>query len=367
MAEKNIKKKKSPFKIIIGFFCLLLAFILVTVPLTIAAFMFFNSPLRTDQMPFVLLEQDGIRRAEAGHYYVEVRRGETSQSVGRRLERAGLIRNRYFWNLLGRVEKEHIKSGTYLVDVPMSQIAIMRLLISGKQTLHRVTIKEGLTVRKMAKVFEDAGICSAQDFIASSKDTQIINLYNIPNNSMEGYLFPDTYFFPSGYPAEDVIKAMADNFFKRLETIDPSIITMSQNELNEKVIVASIIEREYRIAEEASLMAGVFYNRLRINMGLQSCATVEYIITEIQGKPHPRVITAEDLEIRNPYNTYMWAGLPPGPISSPGELALRAAFFPERTEYFYFRLEDAATGRHYFSRTNDEHIRAGRLIPRGDL
>jgi UPF0755 protein len=109
-------------------------------------------------------------------------------------------------------------------------------------------------------------------------------------------------------------------------------------------------------------MAGVFHNRLRINMGLQSCATVEYIITEIQGKPHPTVIYNQDLEIRDPYNTYMWAGLPPGPISAPGSVALQAVMFPRETEYLYFRLDDPATGKHYFSKTLDEHIKAGQLF-----
>ena len=179
---------------------------------------------------------------------------------------------------------------------------------------------------------------------------------------MEGYLFPDTYFLPVGFPPEQIIIMMADNFFKKIENIIPNALNIDQNELHEKVILASIVEREYRLAEEAPLIAGVFTNRLNINMGLQSCATVEYIITEILGRPHPRIITRQDLEIRNSYNTYMWTGLPPGPISVPGAVALTSAFFPANTQYFYFRVEDARIGKHYFSRTNDEHINAGQLV-----
>jgi UPF0755 protein len=179
---------------------------------------------------------------------------------------------------------------------------------------------------------------------------------------MEGYLFPDTYLFPADYPADQVVKAMKENFFKKIEVINPQVTTMTAEQINEKVILASIIEREYRVAEEAPLIAGVFTNRLHINMALQSCATVEYISTEIQGKPHPTHIYNQDLEIRDPYNTYQRPGLPPGPISAPGAVALRAAMFPETTEYLYFRVEDVALGRHYFSRTLDEHIKAGQLV-----
>ena len=133
------------------------------------------------------------------------------------------------------------------------------------------------------------------------------------------------------------------------------------NEINRIVIMASIVEREYRMAEEAPRIAGVFLNRLRINMLLQSCATVQYIMTEIQGLPHPTVLLYRDLEVRNPYNTYMFRGLPPGPIAAPGLIALRATVYPETTDFLYFRLVDPAIGRHHFSRTFDEHLRVGRL------
>ncbi|MDR1950591.1 MAG: endolytic transglycosylase MltG, partial [Spirochaetaceae bacterium] len=134
---------------------------------------------------------------------------------------------------------------------------------------------------------------------------------------------------------------------------------------NRRVIIASIVEREYRRPEEAPLMAGVFYNRLSIGMALQSCATVEYIITEIQGKPHPETLYDRDTAIQNPYNTYIRPGLPPGPISAPGMVALDAAFSPESSDYLYFRLVDPREGRHYFSKTFDDHIRAASLYVKG--
>ena len=154
---------------------------------------------------------------------------------------------------------------------------------------------------------------------------------------------------------------MADTFFAKLGEIFPDFSSLPPEELNKKVIIASIVEREYRLDDEAALMAGVFYNRLAIGMALQSCATVEYVITEIQGKPHPEILYTRDTEIRNPYNTYIRPGLPPGPISAPGGVALEAAFNPRESGYLYFRLRDPAEGRHYFSRTLDDHIRAGNL------
>ena len=189
----------------------------------------------------------------------------------------------------------------------------------------------------------------------------MLNSYNIPGAIMEGYLYPDTYLFPLNYPAVKVVTTMADNFFKRLYEINSQAQTMTAREINDCITIASIVEREYRISDEASLMAGVFYNRLRIGMALQSCATVEYIITEIQGRPHPQILLNRDLEIQNPYNTYIRPGLPPTPISAPGETALKAAFYPKKTEFLYFRLIDLPSGEHYFSRTLDDHIRAGAL------
>jgi len=291
----------------------------------------------------------------------EIRRGETARSVGGRLEEAGLIRSRHFWVLLNRAQKEFIKTGTYRLELPLNQLAIYRIFVSGKQVLNRITVPEGVTLKKAARIFDESNICSAQDFLAAAEDAELLSFYNIPGNTFEGYLFPDTYFFPEGYPASGVIKKMTDTFFERIGSIEPEALTMNPMELNKRVIIASIVEREYRQAEEAPLMAGVFFNRLDINMALQSCATVEYVITEIQGRPHPELLLNRDIEIRNPYNTYITPGLPPGPISSPGATALRAAFAPQVSDYLYFRLTDPERGLHYFSRTLDDHIRAGLL------
>jgi UPF0755 protein len=307
----------------------------------------------------------GTVTVEEGYALVEVRNGESAASVGQRLETAGLIRNRYFWNLLYRLDKQYVKTGMYKFAIPASQLEIRSVLVSGRQTLIRVTVPEGVTLKKTALILEDAGICAAADFLAAASDQAVLDRYHIPGKTMEGYLYPDTYFFSLSYPAVQAVQTMADTFFLRIAGIAGDAEELSPRELNERVTVASVVEREYRAADEAPRMAGVFYNRLRIGMPLQSCATVEYVITEIQGRPHPDVLYNRDLEILDPYNTYIRAGLPPGPISAPGSVALNAAFHPAPSDYLYFRLIDPSQGRHYFSRTLDDHIQAGVLYVKG--
>lgn len=346
---KKIRATALVSKIISG----IISIIIIVVAVVFAGAVYFNSqPGRT---PSVMEDNSLI---------FEVRSGESASSVGQRLENAGIIRNRYFWNLLFRLDNEHIKTGTYKIAFPATTIEIRSVLTSGGQLLVRVTIPEGVTLSKASKIIEEAGICGAEGFLKASASKEILDLYNIPGASMEGYLYPDTYLFPLNYPASKVVSAMAETFFRRLREIAPDafgIQSITPAELNMRVIIASIVEREYRIGEEAPLIAGVFYNRLKIGMALQSCATVEYVITEVQGRPHPEVLFNRDLEIKDPYNTYMQPGLPPGPISAPGEIALKAAFNPASSDYLYFRLIDENAGRHYFSRTLDDHIRAGNL------
>ncbi|MCL2763195.1 MAG: endolytic transglycosylase MltG [Treponema sp.] len=354
------------FKKIIGFAAFLLGLILCTGLAVAALFIHGNSPPaffpNSWERDGIMLEQLGM---DAAVIRFEVRRGESAQSVGQRLADAGIIRNRYVWSILCRIEKEFIKNGSYRIELPSSQIAIHQLLVSGRQMLLRVTIPEGLTLKKTARLLEEAGICPADDFLAAAAAPETVAHYRIPGTTMEGYLYPETYFFPPVYPAAKVVQTMADTFFSRIGDISGSTLTMSPEALNRLVILASIVEREYRLPEEAPVMAGVFSNRLRIGMALQSCATVEYVITEIQGRPHPEFLTTRDIEIRDPYNTYVRPGLPPGPISNPGAVALSAVLSPTASNYLYFRLIDPASGKHYFSRTLDDHIQAGRLYLKG--
>jgi UPF0755 protein len=325
--------------------------------------LYYNAP--PQEAPLSGGDFAGAKREDGGTVLFEVREGESAYGVGQRLEQAGLIKNRHFWNILCRVKKDFLKTGTYRLTVPASQMEIRSVLVEGKQLLLRVTIPEGVTLKKAAAIIGQSGICTAEDFLAAAADKVIIASYRIPGQTMEGYLYPETYFFPSSFPAERVVKTMADMFFEKLRELAPESASLMPDELNEIVILASIVEREYRVDDEAPIMAGVFRNRMKINMALESCATVEYIITEIQGKPHPHVLYFEDIAIQHPYNTYVNSGLPPGPISFPGRTALDASLHPARTDYLFFRLVDESAGRHYFSKTLDAHIKAGALFVKG--
>ncbi|GHU83750.1 hypothetical protein FACS189468_9140 [Spirochaetia bacterium] len=368
MKGKAKKKRESVpmprfFRILFSILSSLIALALFLAAVAFGVLFFCNSPPKTVPRGS---EYDGSIRMEGdGSALVEVREGESAYSVGRRLEGAGLIRTRYFWNLLSRMDDQYVKAGLYRIKIPATQMDIRSVLVGGRQILIRVTIPEGITLKKIARLLAEADICPETSFLAAASDRGILNDYHIPGKTMEGYLYPETYYFPQGFAADRVIRTMADTFFDRIAEIEGAAAALSPEELNKTVIMASIVERECQVQDEAVLMAGVFYKRLDIGMRLESNATVEYVITEIQGKPHPVRQFNRDTEIEDPYNTYVRSGLPPGPICVPGANALDAAFHPAETEYLYFRVVDPDTGRHFFSRTLAEHNRAGeRYVPR---
>jgi len=286
-----------------------------------------------------------------------IAQGESLSAVAARLEGERLIRSALFLKLLSRLggSETSIKSGYYRILPQDSTADVHSLLVTGYQEQVKLTIPEGWTIKRIAGYLEDKQIATEQEFLEAAGSPALIEQFAVPADTLEGYLFPDTYFFPKGYPAYGIVEEMVDTFFRRLGEIAPEALDWERRELHETVIMASIVEREYRRREEAPLIASVFYNRLRYNIGLESCATLGYIITDIQDRPHPEFLTVEDKRIDSPYNTYKWAGLPPGPIANPGRVALEAALHPPRTQFYYFVLKNPATGEHYFSEDLQEH------------
>jgi UPF0755 protein len=329
------KDNKYPLVLLIA----LLAFFAVSFP--VAAFLVADAP----------------KNAGGKRVLFPVERGASARSVAENLEREGLIRSADFAYLYARLFGIDLKAGSFIVSPAMSTSAILRYIAEGKQESIRVTIPEGLTLSQTATHLDKAGVVSADDFIAAAKDPALLAVLGVPALTAEGFLFPDTYFFPYGIDAISVVKMMVSTFFERAASITD--IQADRKELYRKVILASIVEREYRVESEAPLIASVFENRLKIGMGLQSCATIVYIMTEIEGKPHPSRILDSDLDVKSDYNTYKWAGLPPGPIANPGLVALSAACNPPKTSYLYFRLTDPAAGTHSFTHSLKEHIKAG--------
>ena len=292
-----------------------------------------------------------------------VERGDSAQAVAIALERKGFIRSAFAFKLFARVEGlgSSLKAGTYQIGPEMGAKRILDVFVSGEQALSKVTIPEGFTLSQIASLLERLGITTKASFLEAASSAVLLSELGIPATSAEGYLFPDTYFLPTGYSAEGVLRTMVKAFHEHLSTI-PEFVFLSSQELYERVILASIVEREYKSPDEAPLMASVFYNRLKIHMALQSCATVVYVITEHLGKAHPEVIYDRDLKIDDPYNSYEHTGLPPGPISNPGITSLKAAFYPAASRFLYFRLVDANAGTHHFSATLEEHLDARNLF-----
>ena len=296
---------------------------------------------------------------------VSIKKGDSLDIIAGSLVNSRLIR--YSWplkiysRLMGTESK--FKIGVYRISADMTLIEIHDYLIEGKQKLFRVTIPEGWTSHQIANYLEEEDIADASNINKAVNSRDIIIKFGLEVKSLEGFLYPDTYLFQKDYPPEKIVTVMVENFFKRLETINPDYRELESKVLVDTIILASIVEREYRDPEEAPLMAGVFYNRLKNNtpIPLGSCATIVYIITDIQGKEHPEFILYSDLEVESPYNTYINSGLPPGPISNPGEVALKAAFFPEASDYLYFLLKNAESGQHEFTKSFTEHNAAYNL------
>ncbi len=295
-------------------------------------------------------------------FTVKIPRGVGLKSVGENLYENNMIKSSLAFYVYSRLAKPVVKAGVYQIDNSLSVKEILAVLESGKQAQIVVSIPEGLTMRRIGELLEKNDVVSKDEFLSACKKTELLQKYNLENiENFEGFLFPDTYYFTPSMDAEEVVSFMVDNFFKKISQIE-GFKDLTTEKMYYLLRLASIVEREYRVKEEAPLIASVFANRLRRTIGLYSCATVEYIITEIEGRPHPDVITYKDLKIESPYNTYIHAGLPPTPISNPGEVALSAAANHPRTSYYFFRLVDPVKGTHYFSSDFEEHTEVGRNL-----
>ena len=320
----------------------------------------------------VIVVKNAVKPVSIGEATKEVRieipYGMSVKRVGSLLKEKELIRSANLFYVVARYpffnkllfsdqnfEAFSLKSGIYIIKDNLNIVQIQSILSSGQQEYIKISIPEGFTISKIARLLEENRICKAEEFIVKAKNSEIAAKFSIPGETVEGYLFPDTYFLTVEMDAESVMKIMIDNFYKKISTIQ-GVEGKTDEEIYEIVKLASVVEREYRVPDEAPLIASVFKNRLRRNIGLYSCATVEYIITEIEGRPHPDRILIEDTRIDNPYNTYINAGLPPGPISNPGLVSLDAAVNTPKSSYYFFQVVDKDAGRHVFSQSFEEHI-----------
>lgn len=283
--------------------------------------------------------------------------GEPLAKTAQRLADQRLIRNSLVFRLLFQWGSGDggFPSGTFSVPGGLSASEAVVWFRNAQPLQVRVTVPEGWTSTKIARLLEDKGIVPAAEFLAVVRDPTPLGELSAGLSTLDGRLFPDTYLFPLATPAPEVAKTFLQTFRKRTA---PWADRYPAEEWNRRIILASIVEREYRVPEEAPLIASVFANRLEKGIALASCATIEYILTEVQGRPHPKRIFFVHTEIESPYNTYLNKGLPPTPIANPGLTALKAAFEPAPTDYLYFVVADASQGTHRFSSSYAGHLKA---------
>jgi UPF0755 protein len=324
---------------------LLLAFITVIVLVALAAALQGNELRRRLQEPY-----KGYDTAEV---FVEIPQGAASAEIRRRLVDAGIVSDDFilraamWWS--GR--SRSLQAGEYRFDQPLTPLAVVDKIASGDVYTQRLTFPEGLTIAEMAKVFESRGFGRSQAFIKAATDVALIKDLDAKARDLEGYLFPETYSLPRRADASRVVAMMVDRFRASYDEALRARAEAQQLTTRQVVTLASLIEKETAKADERTLVAAVYRNRIKQGMGMQADPTVVYALMKA-GK-YDGNIRREDLNFDSPYNTYRYPGLPPGPIAAPGRASLEAALSPADVPYLYFVSRN--DGSHVFATTLKEH------------
>ncbi|MFQ5456213.1 MAG: endolytic transglycosylase MltG [Nitrospirota bacterium] len=287
---------------------------------------------------------------EESHKIINISEGTGLRKAANILFKEGLITDSDLFVLWGKIKgiERRLIPGEYDLHSRMLPTEILNMLNSGRVLQYKVTIPEGVTAKWIGKRLEEKGLADHKRFLRLIYDREFIKTLKVDADSLEGYLFPDTYFFSRNTKEEEVIKRMVAQFreiyTKRYREREREL-NMTQNDI---VTLASIIQKEMGTDKEAALISAVFHNRLKKKMALQSDPTVIYALPEFNGN-----LRRVDLKINSPYNTYRKKGLPPGAISNPGKKAIHAALYPADVNYLYFVSKN--NGTHKFSRTISEH------------
>lgn len=301
-----------------------------------------------------------FRPASELHHAVTViiPKGVGVSGAGDELQKLGVIRSgwAFLCYVRFRGESAHIKAGRYTLsaDMSLSQI-VQELKLGGSGSTVsgiKITFPEGFTLQQTADLLENKNISDAEEFMKYARSPEAISGihsdFPLPGKSLEGYLFPDTYYFPAHSRPERIAESMIMNFYTRFARPYQHEIENSSSDLNSLVTVASLIEREAKVPQDRARIAGVIHNRSHRGMKLEIDATVLYALGH-----HKNRVLYNDLKIESPYNTYRVKGLPPGPIANPGLPSLLAALRPEKNDYIYYVARP--NGEHIFSRTAAEH------------
>jgi len=308
-----------------------------------------------------------------GQTFVMLRPGYSTRRIAYELKNAGVIRSEeafVFWRYIRH--RRSLKAGEYLFDKPANIIDIQKRLRRGDVYFHTVVVPEGFTMFDIARAIEAAGLGPAADFLkVAQSDTALISDLAPGAPSLEGYLFPDTYEFSRMQTMHEMAAAMVKQFrqvahqigliqaqtptseaeLREANTPKTALPIVIESEVERSVIMASIVEKETAVAEERPMVAGVYYNRLAKKIALDADPSIIY--AELLAGTYTGALHHDDMRFHSPYNTYMHAGLPPGPIGNPGKSALEAAMHPAQSDYYYF-VADAA-GHHRFARNIEEH------------
>lgn len=281
-------------------------------------------------------------------------------AVAEILEENGLIDNKYVFYLQSKLNgtDKYFKSGTFTLNTNMGTVDLQEKLMETQYVAAdelRVTIVEGLTNKEIAAYLEAEEIFTAEEFLAACEEEYDYSFLEgvTRENRLEGYLFPDTYNLPENPEPRDLIVRMLNRFGEIYGAAYLDRTDEMGKSIDEIVIAASIIEKEIKSADERALCASVIYNRLEKNMNLEMCSTILYALDKRKDR-----LLDSDLQTDSPYNTYIYSGLPVGPICNMGEAAIKAALYPEDTDYLYFVVKDEEAGTHFFTSSYDEFVAA---------
>lgn len=287
---------------------------------------------------------------------VEVKTGMQTEQIAELLKNKGIINHDVYFRFLAKIKglDKDLKVGQYVLRKNMSDSDIMNTFLNGPQTvLVTVTIPEGYTAEKIADLLDKKGIVDRDAFLQAA-ETYVPYDYmenDDPNvkYKMEGYLFPDTYKFTTNASAKDVIDIMAGQFDKKLNSDLRAQADAMDISIHKLVVLASLVEAEAKFDDDRPIIAQVFFNRLNINMPLQSDTTIQYAMSERKEN-----ISIKDTKIDSPYNTYKNYGLPPGAVGNPGLSSIEAVLYPQQNDYLYFVAD--SQGHNHYSRTYEEHL-----------
>ncbi|HYK04603.1 MAG TPA: endolytic transglycosylase MltG [Thermoanaerobaculia bacterium] len=284
---------------------------------------------------------------------VEVRRGQRTATILEQMQKAGVLRDQWiplvYMQLLRR--NDSLKAGVYEFRKPLSAVEVVDKLVRGEVVLKTITVREGLDRFAVAKIFAAEGLGTEEQWNKVTSEADLIRDIAPDAESLEGYLFPDTYKFDPGTSAATIVNAMVANFRKHWGSELATITTGLDP--HQTVTLASIVETEAQLPQERPVVASVYMNRVRRRMLLGADPTVIYAM-KLAGRWNGNIRKA-DLQMESPYNTYRTPGLPPGPIANPGLASLRAAAAPATTPYLYFVARN--DGSHVFATSNEEHNR----------